>query len=170
MPVDLTNIGRERTVAGLVKTLVGSKSEAELRDRVEQALLQANPGLGSDGLQPGAPIIVPDLTDKRGESPEKAAGPSEDSMRVLGPAIDALAGQVGAQLDAALKDAAESAKSLKSKAVIDAITAARPDLKDALPTIAAEAEQEVKRVEETASKLRAAVGRIQEQVSSLRPR
>lgn len=171
MPVNLTNIGRERTIAGIVKTLVGAKSDAEVRERAEEALLRANPGLGAEGgLKPGAPIVVPDLRVTRRPPHEPEARPPGESIRILGPALEALARQVGAPLDAALKDAAESAKSLKTKAMADAVGAARPDLKGKLSAITAEVEQEVKRAEEAAVKLRAAVGRMEGLIPTLRPR
>jgi len=170
MPVSLSSIGRQRTIAGLAKAVFGVKGDPELQKRGEEALLRANPGLaGEGGLKAGTPIIVPDLRDPRTISPSGETAPPAEPTGTAGAAAE-IADLAGARLDAALKEAGVNAKLLKTKAVADAIAAARPDLKDKLPAIAAEVDQEVKRAEEAAAKLRAALGRMEGLIPTLRPR
>lgn len=171
MPVSLSSIGRQRTIAGLAKAVFGVKGDPELQKRGEEALLRANPGLaGEGGLKAGTPIIVPDLRDPRTISPSGETAPPAEPTGTAGAAAAEIADLASARLDTALKEAGVNAKLLKTKAVADAIAAARPDLKDKLPAIAAEAEQEVKRAEEAAAKLRAALGRMEGLIPALRPR
>lgn len=170
MPVSLSTIGRQRTIAGLAKAVFGVKDDPELQKRGEEALLRANPGLaGEGGLKAGTPIIVPDLRDRRTISPSGETAPPAEPIGTAGAAAE-IADLAGARLDAALKEAGVNAKLLKTKAVADAIAAARPDLKDKLPAIAAEVDQEVKRAEEAAAKLRAAIGRTEGLIPTLQPR
>ena len=159
MAIDLTTIGRHKTIAGLAKAVFELKGGPELQARAEEVLLRANPALATEGgLRPGAPIIVPPIGLPGAGRESKL--PAE-SIALVRRAAAALAEQAGAPLDAALKEATERAKSLSAKPTIEAIVAARPDLKEQLPAIAAAAQEEAKSAAEAAANLRDAIGRIE---------
>lgn len=170
MPVSQSNIGRQQTVAGLVKTLFDVKGEPELQKRAEEALLRANPGLVEGELKPGTPIIVPDLRDPHTVRPGRETVLPAEAVRAVNAGAAALVDLAGARLDAALKEAVDSAKMLKTKAAADAIATDRPDLKGKLTAIAAEAEQEAKRATANVAKLRAAIARFKGAIPNFTPR
>ncbi|MEA3028997.1 MAG: hypothetical protein QOG13_322 [Sphingomonadales bacterium] len=166
MSFSLSNIGRQKTIAGLAKAVFDVKGDPELQKVGEEALLNANPGLAEEGgMKPGTPIIVPQLRDPLAPGPDRA--PVLPPAAVSAVRAAAAADLAGAPLDAALKEAVDGAKMLKTKAVADAIAAARPDLKDQLPAIAAEAEQEAKRAAEAVAELRAALAQLKGAVPDL---
>lgn len=167
MPVNLSNIGRHKTVAALAKSILGGRAKADLLKQAEEALLRANPGLGEkDGLKPGAPIIVPDLSGPAGAEPAEFALPAE-AMRLASAAAGAFASQAGAPLDALLKESADQASLLKKANVLAAIAERRPDLRTKMPQIVAEIEAEANRAKEAAVKLRAAIAQMETLLPSL---
>lgn len=156
MPVRQAIVGRQKTLAGLTKTLFDVKGDRELQERAEVALLNANPCLVHGIPAPGTPIIVPDIGTEPARAQPAAVIP-EDVLRTIREGAAALADLAGPRLDAALKEQSGLSAMLKAKATADAVVAARPDLKDKLPAIAAEAEEETKRTAATVAKLRAAI-------------
>lgn len=161
MPVKLSNIGRQKSVAALARAVFGELGKADL-PQAEEALVRANPDLlKEDGLRPGTPIIVPELPGPREAGPREGFQLPPEALRLVAAAAGAFASQAGAPLDAMLKESADQAKLLKKADVADAIAARRPDLRAQLPQAAAQAEEEVKKTKEAVVKLRAAIAQIE---------
>ncbi|HVQ07047.1 MAG TPA: hypothetical protein VMS43_01295 [Allosphingosinicella sp.] len=168
MPVRITKIGRQRTVAGLAKALFDTKGSAALQGRAEAALLRANPELAKEGgIKAGMTLIVPrvrDLAAKNEEggpptppAPAPTDGGKDSPATAIGLArgrTQALAELGGRALDAALSSAKRSAKELKSEATATALLAARPDFAERLEAARGQADQEVKRIAEAGKQLR----------------
>jgi hypothetical protein len=169
MPVKLSNIGRQKSVAAIARAVFGGLGKADL-EQAEEALRRANPCLGKeDGLTPGAPIIVPELLGLEGAAPREGFSLPDEALRLVAAAAGAFTSQAGAPLDAILKDSADQAKLLKKADIVEAVAARRPDLRARLPQLAAEAEEEVKKAKEAAVKLRAAIAQIEKLLLPLPP-
>jgi hypothetical protein len=144
MTVRIETIDAVRTLAGLVKSLIGEKQPKEVQERVQEELLRANPWLGGvEGLKPGMTIIVPDL----GEPPADSGNPAQPGAAPApGPVrtgIEAAIAVTGTQLEASLAAANEQSQTLRSKKTQDALLAAYPELtKEQLDAVAKQAEEE----------------------------
>lgn len=174
MPIRITTIGRQRTVAGLAKALFDTKGSAALQERAEAALLRANPQLAQEGgIKAGLSIIVPAVRDliPKGEdtpaapsppppgataAPAARAGepPPDSAIGLAASRVRALADLGGQSLEAALADAKLAVKELKSEETATALRAAHPDFGERLEAVRGEADKEVKRITESGKQLR----------------
>jgi phage tail protein X len=156
MPIRITKIGRQRTVAGLAKALFDTKGSAALQERAEEALLRANPRLAEEGgIKPGSSVIVPEVRDLGAK--EAAADGKDESEAAIGLArgrAQALADLGGRSLEAALGGAKRAARELKSEATATALLAVRPDFRARLEAARGEADKEVKRIADAGKELR----------------
>ncbi|HYE29034.1 MAG TPA: hypothetical protein VEA61_12500 [Allosphingosinicella sp.] len=185
MPIRITKVGRQRSLAGLAKALFDTKGSAELQERAEAALLRANPQLAAEGgLKAGATVIVPTVRDLRAKEEPAAVEPppppppsgarggrdSEEAEPVLALArqrAESLAELGGRSIEAALAVARRSLRELKSEETAAALLAARPDLRDRLETVRGEADKEVKRIAEAGRTLRQVTARALDDLAAL---
>jgi hypothetical protein len=129
-----------KTLAGLVKSLIGAKQPREVQERAQKELLRANPGLGKeDGVKPGIAIVVPDL----GAPLAAAEGSASPATTPGQAAADVAFAAVGSRLGASLAAAQEEAQTLRLKRTQDALLAAHSELtRERLDAIASQAEAE----------------------------
>lgn len=169
MPIRITKIGRQRTIAGLAKALFDTKGSAALQERAEAALLRANPQLAQEGgIKAGLSIIVPKVRELSANEDAAPATPSpppssaaagveaevESSIGLARSRVQALADLGGRSLAAALDSAKRAAKELKSEETATALLAAHPDFGERLEAVRGEADKEVKRITESGKQLR----------------
>ena len=154
MPVKLATIGRQRTVAGLAKSIFGLKNEPELQARAEAALIRANPQLAEDGrLTAGATIVVPDVPGLRPGDDVRRAALRPSPVDGLDPErLDRLAKVVAKLPEIAVKGGEAARAELKARDFLAVLAKAHPDLRQQLPEIAnavaADAELMVKRAQQ----------------------
>jgi hypothetical protein len=87
MPTQIAKIGRERTLARLVRRLykIEGRESAPLQRRAEAALLSANPRLArKEGFRNGATIVVPkveglEVSDEVSRARADSEGPIEET-------------------------------------------------------------------------------------------
>lgn len=147
MAFRIETAGRARTVAGLVKSLVGEKVPPEALDRAKEALLQANPRIEKDGFTPGMQIIVPRFevaSEGRAETAAVDAAPVDAGL--VRASAEALLARMTSHVEAQLAEAKETVGLLRAKKTQDAILAVRPDLKDRLEDLGKEVEAKGKRL------------------------
>jgi hypothetical protein len=161
MPLRITTVGREKTVGGLVKSLLGAKSSKELQERATEALLRANPALAEEGgVRAGMPVIVPDLGRSDDDTPAAAAEDAPPHGTPLEIALMAARDQLGSGIDAAAAAVKAQAKAIRSTKTQKAVLAAHPELnKDQLEAMAAAEEQEADRLAALVQEFRARIDR-----------
>lgn len=138
MKIRLGTIGDDvKTLAGLVKSLIGAKQPRAVQERAQQELLLANPGLVEGGVKPGIAIVVPPLLVPSA-GPEDPAAPAEAQ-----PGVETVFAGVGSRLDESLAAAKEQARTLRLKTTQETLLAANPELtKERLEAIVNQAEEE----------------------------
>ena len=117
MALRIETVGRARTVAGLVKSLVGEKVPPEALDRAKEALLRANPRLAEEGgFTPGMQIIVPRFevaSEGRAETAAVDAAPVDAGL--VRASAEALLARMTSHAEAQLAEAKETVRLLRGR-------------------------------------------------------
>ena len=159
MTIGTASIGRQRTLAGLAKTLFDLRGSAVTQGEAEAALLRANPHLGeSGGFARGDTVIVPELA---GAAPlagtTLAAGDGGEPFGRIAAQFGELAAFATKALDAGLDAAKQSAATLQDRSFVAAAGKGRPDLLARLPEIQKAAKDDVEALAAQGALLRAAL-------------
>ncbi|MGF6227943.1 hypothetical protein QFZ27_001898 [Inquilinus ginsengisoli] len=163
MPIRIATVRKQKTLAGLAKSLYAVGRSAERQQQAEDALLRANPHLAGDRPPPaGATLVVPEV---RGLAFEEGASPQPKDVIVSGlGTADALArfARVAEKLVDLAKEAGKSdLAELKSRDFTSGLARQRPELAVQLPQIIEAAKQDaetlVRRSEQLLEALRRAV-------------
>jgi Tfp pilus assembly protein FimV len=117
----LTTFRGEKSVSELSNKLFGRLTSKQ-KERVEEALLKANPQLGNIGnLRAGTILHVPNLPELRTKTRRTLENPDEQIAARLGDDLSAYDKRLAARRDSAQAQVAEAAKLLTDKALTKAI-------------------------------------------------
>ena len=163
MPIKFATVNRERTLAGLARSIFGIKNEPELQRRAEAALIKANPHLANAGrLQAGSTVVVPDV-------PGLSATDGVRRLPILPPLIEDNHGERLSRLakvterlvDIAAQDGELRRGELKKRDFAAALARTHPDLREQVPQIAEATSAHAELLVLRAKQLHEAVMRVQ---------
>lgn len=163
MPIKLATVNRERTTAGLARSIFGIRNEPELQRRAEAALIKANPHLAGDSrLQAGSTVVVPDvpgLSTMNGVHRLPILPTSTHDSQ--GRRLSRLAKATERLVDIIAQDGEVQRAELKKRDFTAALARAHPDLREQMPQIAEAASSHAERLVLRARQLHDAVTRVQ---------
>ena len=147
MALKVATIERQRTLAGLAKTLYAVKDAPELQKKAEEALVRANPHLAEEGkLKSGETVVVPDVKglDRAKDATARFADDplgdrGAERLRRLSAASEKLAA-------AAAKAGEAAAAALKDRTFTAALAKTHPELKGQVADITAASKADADRL------------------------
>jgi cysteinyl-tRNA synthetase len=157
MPVRFTTIGRQRTLSGIAKAVYDVGSRADALEQAVEALRRANPQLGDDAsITPGMNIAVPALGSIK--QSEAAAVPEPEALQALAAQrARALASLAARATQTSLEEAKKWQEDSRSPETVSAIIKARPDLRDKLDALQADAVKRTERIAQSGDTLDSAL-------------
>lgn len=163
MPITLATVKRQRTVAGLAKSIFGLKNEPELQARAEAALIRANPHLSGEGrLTAGATIVVPEVPGLRVSGDAEIAPPPLSLIDEIDSERLARLSKITERLpEIAAQDGDAARAELRNREFIAALGRSHPELRQRLPQITDAVSTDAELMVSRAKQLHDAVQKVQ---------